>query len=571
MDIDMSQFAALFVEEAQEHLATLEAHLLKLQVDHCTAEELNEIFRAAHSIKGGSATFGLEKVTGVAHELESLLDLLRKGNLALTPEMVDASLKARDVIAQLIEEFEGKGVADGAAIVTVCEQLRALAQQKAAPAPEAAPAPAPPTIEGEGETFGFFEGAPAAPSANSAPIAPAAPPTRASGESSSIRVSVEKVDQIINLVGELVITQSMLSQMADDAESHLHDRLSASLAQLDRNTRDLQEAAMAIRMMPISAVFNRFPRVVRDLASKLGKQVELRLVGESTELDRGLIEKISDPLTHLVRNSLDHGIEPPKERLAAGKPAFGTVTLHACHLGGNIVIEVSDDGRGLNRERILAKARERGLNVPDNPHDDEVWNLIFEPGFSTAAEVTDVSGRGVGMDVVRSNIVALGGRVEIHSEAGRGTRMTVRLPLTLAILDGMSLSCGDEVFILPLNYIVESLRPSMDAVKTITGRGRVVHIRGEYLPVISLAAAMNIDSPIIEEHEGILVILETGQRRIALLVDALLGQHQVVIKSLEKNYRKVPGVSGATIMGDGRVALILDAPNLARMPNRACA
>ncbi len=376
---------------------------------------------------------------------------------------------------------------------------------------------------------------------------------------------MEKVDQIINLVGELVITQAMLAQMAEANDSRLQERLALSLAQLDRNTRDLQEAAMSIRMMPISAVFNRFPRVVRDLSAKLGKQVELRLTGEGTELDKGLIEKITDPLTHLVRNSLDHGIEPPAERIAAGKPAQGTVTLSASHQGGNIVIEVKDDGRGLNRERILAKARERNIAVPDNPRDEEVWALIFEAGFSTAEQVTDVSGRGVGMDVVRSNIVSLGGRVEIASVAGRGTTMTVRLPLTLAILDGMSVACGEEVFILPLNYIVESLRPAPDAVKTITGRGRVVHIRGEYLPVVSLGEVMNIERKAAAEHEGILVILETGQRQVALFVDALVGQHQVVIKSLETNYRKVPGISGATIMGDGRVALILDAPGIARM------
>jgi len=322
---------------------------------------------------------------------------------------------------------------------------------------------------------------------------------------------------------------------------------------------------MSIRMMPISAVFNRFPRVVRDLAARLSKQVELRLIGEGTELDRGLIEKITDPLTHLVRNSLDHGIEPADARVEAGKPPTGVITLSASHQGGNIVIEVRDDGRGLNRERILAKARERGLAVPDNPRDEEIWALIFEPGFSTAEAVTDVSGRGVGMDVVRSNILSLGGRVEISSLEQRGTTITVRLPLTLAILDGMSVACGDEVFILPLTSIVESLRPGPDAVKTITGRGRVVHIRGEYLPVVSLAGVMNLAGRAQAEHEGILIIMETGQRRVALFVDALLGQHQVVIKSLETNYRKVPGISGATIMGDGRVALILDAASIARM------
>ena len=619
MDLDMSQFTAIFVDEAHEHLAAMESQLLAIQVESVTKAELNEIFRAAHSIKGGSATFGLGDVTGVAHELESLLDLLRNGELALTHEMVDALLKARDVIAQMIAAFEGKGSVDADEVALVCAALKRLAApsgsargatssqrpqpgsaatapaaQSSTPAPSApspaapmsrpaAPAatadpPAPQRAEppsrppgagtsppatlppGEGVAFGFFEGAPASP-AQAAPARAASP----SFESSSIRVSVEKVDQIINLVGELVITQAMLAQTAASGDSRLQERLTLSLAQLDRNTRDLQEAAMSIRMMPISTVFNRFPRVVRDLAARLGKQVELRLVGETTELDKGLIEKISDPLTHLVRNSLDHGIETPAERVASGKSAMGLVTLMASHQGGNIVIEVRDDGRGLDRERILAKARERGIAVPENPHDEEVWALIFEPGFSTAAAVTDVSGRGVGMDVVRSNIVSLGGRVEIHSEAGRGTCMTVRLPLTLAILDGMSVSCADEVFILPLNSIVESLRPAPDAVKTIAGRGRVVQIRGEYLPVVALADMMGLQARVSAESDGILVVVETGQRRMALFVDALLGQHQVVIKSLERNFRKVSGVSGATIMGDGRVALILDASGLARM------
>mgnify|MGYP000670751593 CR=1 FL=1 len=322
---------------------------------------------------------------------------------------------------------------------------------------------------------------------------------------------------------------------------------------------------MSIRMMPISFVFSRFPRVVRDLASKLGKEVELKTVGEGTELDKGLIEKIADPLTHLVRNSLDHGIEMPEVRLAAGKSAGGTITLKASHQGGNIVIEVNDDGAGLNREKILAKARERGMAVAETISDQEVWQLIFEAGFSTAAVVTDVSGRGVGMDVVKRNIHALGGRVEIDSALGQGTRISVRLPLTLAILDGLSVSVGGELFIIPLTYIVESLQPKADEVQTISGRGRVVHVRGEYLPVVALHEVFNLRPLIAEVHEGVVVILETEGRKTALFVDALVGQHQVVIKSLESNYRRVQGVSGATIMGDGRVALILDAMAIAQV------
>jgi two-component system chemotaxis sensor kinase CheA len=325
---------------------------------------------------------------------------------------------------------------------------------------------------------------------------------------------------------------------------------------------------MSIRMMPISFVFSRFPRVVRDLAAKLGKQVELNTVGEGTELDKGLIEKIADPLNHLVRNSLDHGIETPEKRLAAGKSAHGTVTLRAFHQGGNIVIEVDDDGAGLDRQRILAKARERGLSADDSMSDQEVWQLIFEAGFSTAETVTAVSGRGVGMDVVKRNVHALGGRVEIEATAGVGTRISVRLPLTLAILDGMSVSVGGEIFIIPLTFIVESLQPSVEDTKTISGKGTVVHVRGEYLPVVSLGEMLNSKSRPADAERGILVIVEAEGCKTALYVDDLVGQHQVVIKSLESNYRKVRGVSGATIMGDGKVALILDVEALVRMSRR---
>jgi two-component system chemotaxis sensor kinase CheA len=317
-------------------------------------------------------------------------------------------------------------------------------------------------------------------------------------------------------------------------------------------------------MMPIGFVFSRFPRVVRDLAAKLNKEVELKTVGEGTELDRGLIEKIADPLTHLVRNSLDHGIESPDKRIAAGKSPKGTITLRAFHQGGNIVIEVGDDGAGLNREKILEKARSRGMPVSDAMSDQEVWALIFEAGFSTAAVVTDVSGRGVGMDVVRRNIQALGGNVEIDSALGAGTRMSIRLPLTLAILDGMSVSVGGEVFIVPLTAIVESLQPARDDIKSVQGGQSVLHVRGEYLPIIPLHGVFNIRPRVTEMDKGIFMILESDGVKKAIFVDDLLGQHQVVIKSLQTNYRKVPGISGATIMGDGRVALILDVGSIVR-------
>ncbi|MES2562544.1 MAG: chemotaxis protein CheW, partial [Pseudomonadota bacterium] len=448
------------------------------------------------------------------------------------------------------------------------------------------PAPAPEPAADSG--YGFFdaiptptaEGEPAAAASEAKPVEGAGAPPKlesvetprrratdkpgatAQAESSTIRVDVDKVDMLINLVGELVITQAMLAQNTANIDPVAHENLLNGLVQLERNTRDLQESVMSIRMMPMSFVFSRFPRVVRDTAGKLGKQVELKTEGESTELDKSLIEKLTDPLTHLVRNSLDHGIEAPDTRIAAGKSAHGTLTLRAFQQGGNIYVEVKDDGAGLNREKILAKAREKGMNVSDTMSDQDVYALIFEAGFSTAEKVTDVSGRGVGMDVVRRNIREMGGSVEIDSSAGRGTRITIRLPLTLAILDGLSVSVGGETFIIPLTHISESLQPNAADIKTVSGHGLTVHVRGDYLPVIALHEVFGIKPHVTELEKGIMVILESERVRSALFVDALLGEHQVVIKSLETNYRRVPGVAGATIMGDGRVALILDAAAL---------
>lgn len=377
-------------------------------------------------------------------------------------------------------------------------------------------------------------------------------------ESTSIRVAVEKVDQLINLVGELVITQSMLAQRSGELDPVAHGDLLNSMGQLERNARDLQESVMSIRMMPMEYVFSRFPRLVRDLASKLGKEVELTLLGSSTELDKSLIERIIDPLTHLVRNSLDHGIEAPAKRLAEGKAAVGNLTLSAEHQGGNICIEVVDDGAGLNRERILAKALSSGLPVSDSMSDEEVGMLIFAPGFSTAEQVTDVSGRGVGMDVVKRNIQEMGGHVEIASKQGKGTTIRILLPLTLAILDGMSVRVADEVFILPLNAVMESLQPLANDLHPLAGGERVLEVRGEYLPLVELWNVFDVQDAKTEATQGIVVILQSAGKRYALLVDQLIGQHQVVVKNLESNYRKIPGISAATILGDGSVALIVD-------------
>ena len=641
MSFDLSKFYQVFFEEAAEHLANMESLLVALDVANPAMDDLNAIFRAAHSIKGGAGTFGFTDMTAVTHVLETLLDKLRKQEMTLTEEMVSAFLEAGDAISTQLAAHRGEGEVDQAQIRTVCEKLEHLTatdvqsstvvphhlvqpaqtddaygffESLAEPAtveagygffddvPVVAASPADqgyglfdnvsvvaaqPVDQGYGffddrphhtaavesnQGYGFFTEvvAPATAAEKAAPEAPSllakeAHPNRRAADrvappaaESSIRVSVEKVDQLINLVGELVITQAMLAQSASQLDEAVLERLQNGLNQLDRNTRDIQEAVMSVRMMPISFVFSRFPRVVRDLASKLHKKIDLKTLGETTELDKGLIEKIADPLTHLIRNSLDHGIETPEKRLAAGKPEHGTITLNAFHQGGSIVIEVADDGAGLNREKILRKARERGLNVSENMSDDAVWMLIFEAGFSTAEVVTDVSGRGVGMDVVKRNIADMGGKVELSSAEGHGTRTTIRLPLTLAILDGLSVAVGEQTFIIPLGAIVESLQITEKELKTVSGEGLLLQVRGEYLPLVALHEIFNIKSALRNWSGGIVVIIETEGKKTALLVDELLGQHQVVIKSLESNFRKVYGMSGATIMGDGRVALILD-------------
>ena len=622
--LDLSQFYEVFFEETAEHLAEMENLLLGLDPATATAsdDQLNAIFRAAHSIKGGGGTFGFTDMTAVTHELESLLDRARKRELTLTVEMVDVLLAAGDILKGQLACHRGQaGAAPDAN--ECCARIRMLALGDGALAPVIAGAP---VAEDDNEGFGFFDGAPGQPGPVVAlaaePVAAAVPDCGygffeplavASGvvlandaqadtldgerrtgnrgrratdhtapdaattgrreadkavpaaEMTSIRVGVEKVDQLINLVGELVITQAMLAQTASKAEGGASEALTSSMEHLERNTRDLQEAVMSIRMMPISFVFNRFPRVVRDIAAKLHKQVNLKTAGEGTEIDKGLIEKLADPLTHLVRNSLDHGIETPDIREAAGKPAAGTITLQAYHQGGNIIIAISDDGAGLNRQRILDKAHERGLPVHERMSDQEVWQLIFEAGFSTAAVVTDVSGRGVGMDVVKRNIKAMGGRVDIESHDGEGTKILISLPLTLAILDGMSVSVGGELYILPLTCIVESLQPKPEQIKTVQG-GNVICVRDEYLPVLPLHHVFGAAMQHLDISKGIVVIVEANERKTALYVDALVGQHQVVIKSLETNFRRVHGISGATIMGDGRVALIVDPASLSSAP-----
>ncbi|QLN19516.1 chemotaxis protein CheA [Escherichia coli] len=636
MSMDISDFYQTFFDEADELLADMEQHLLNLQPEAPDAEQLNAIFRAAHSIKGGAGTFGFSVLQETTHLMENLLDEARRGEMLLNTDIINLFLETKDIMQEQLDAYKQSQEPDAASFDYICQALRQLAIEskgestpamarlsvvaKSEPQDEQGNSESPRRIllsrlkAGEADLLEeelehlttltdvvkaadslsailpgdiaeddikavlcfvieadqiAFETVESAPKIFPPPVlklaaeqAPAGrvereKPTRGS-ESTSIRVAVEKVDQLINLVGELVITQSMLAQRSSELDPVNHGDLITSMGQLQRNARDLQESVMSIRMMPMEYVFSRYPRLVRDLAGKLGKQVELTLVGSSTELDKSLIERIIDPLTHLVRNSLDHGIELPEKRLATGKDSVGNLILSAEHQGGNIYIEVTDDGAGLNRERILAKAASQGLSVSDNMTDDEVAMLIFAPGFSTAEQVTDVSGRGVGMDVVKRNIQEMGGHVEIQSKQGVGTTIRILLPLTLAILDGMSVRVADEVFILPLNAVMESLQPREADLHPLAGGERVLEVRGEYLPIVELWKVFNVAGAKTEATEGIVVILQSGGRRYALLVDQLIGQHQVVVKNLESNYRKVPGISAATILGDGSVALIVD-------------
>jgi two-component system chemotaxis sensor kinase CheA len=756
MTLDITQFYQTFFDEADELLAQMEQLLLNLDIAHPDPEDLAAIFRAAHSIKGGAATFGFTALTETTHILESLLDRARNNELVLRKDMIDTFLETKDVLSGQLADYRASAEPDAAVAKAICaklEQLHAESRGVAAPAAAApvevavtAPIEEFATVEegsppehvveqavqaagewndGEPAQTGQAEGtgdaddaagphlkitlrgvdekdqellaeelgnlgnivgqvksggdltlwlqtdvtsddiiavccfvidesqisigrgtapadgaqqgepgtpdaepsspaqaapaasaatntagpvaaatvaqpapAPAAEPAKAAPApaaaqapaasAPAAAPASAGAaageqdrkaarpaaaaggaEGSSIRVGVEKVDQLINLVGELVITQAMLAETTSTFDPALHDRLFNGMAQLERNARDLQEAVMSIRMMPMDYVFSRFPRLVRDLAAKLGKEVELVTFGQATELDKSLIERIIDPLTHLVRNSLDHGIETVEARRAAGKASTGQLVLSAAHHGGNIVIEVSDDGAGLRRDKILAKAAKQGMQVSETMTDEEVWNLIFLPGFSTAEQVTDVSGRGVGMDVVKRNIQSMGGHVEITSHAGKGSTTRIVLPLTLAILDGMSVKVGNEIFILPLNFVMESLQPQAEDIYTVANGERVVRVRGEYLPLVALHEVFNVDGAKQEPTQGIVTIMQTEGRRFAMLIDELVGQQQVVVKNLETNYRKVRGISAATILGDGRVALIVDVAALNRESRNA--
>lgn len=624
--MDMNDFSQIFFTEAEELLAEMEQQLLGLNVTTPDPEQLNAIFRAAHSLKGGAATFGFTALQETTHLLENLLDQARAGERALSRAIVNLFLECKDIMQAQLEAYQSSQEPDEASFRYICEALRAIALEGQQPEPtpvetkksadEVKLLVTLSNIDGREQTMlreelshmgsivdvettpesmkvtlltsatadditavlcfvvnaGQIAVAPvesrpdAVPESTPAvlPKSIAAPARTAGQESGSIRVAVSKVDQIINQVGELIITQAMLSQLSRTLDPASYDLLSSCVAQMERNTRELQESVMSIRMMPMDYVFSRFPRLVHDLGARLNKQVELILKGGSAELDKSLIERIIDPLTHLVRNSLDHGIEETEMRVAKGKSPVGTLTLSAEHHGGNIVIEVSDDGAGLNREKILAKARSQGMTISDTMSDDDVWMLIFAAGFSTAESVTDVSGRGVGMDVVRRNILAMGGHVDVLSTPGAGTTIRIILPLTLAILDGMLVKVGEEIYVLPLGAVMESLRPTEAMLCRFVGEERLLQVRGEYLPLVLLRQRLSVpgDAP---ADDGIVVIVQSAGCRYALWVDQLIGQQQVVVKNLEHNYRKVPGVSAATILGDGSVALILDVVELSTL------
>lgn len=648
MSIDMRQFHQTFFEESLEGLASMEAELLHLEkaasnnghgIVMADPEILNTIFRAAHSIKGGSSTFGFEDVAAFAHVLESRLDALRDGRSRPDRRVISLLLLSVDCLRSLIISARTGKEADRNAIEAVRVQLESLESEKsatqipltapAAPAPDAAhwrigfrphgrlfhTGNDPLRILRELNDMGEFRaqadisGLPAwdrmdpeecylawnieltGPVSRDSitevfswviddcvldivPQRVQALPQRAIAEAvasmdahaDTLRVSVPKVDALINTVGELVITQTMLSQLTNNFSFDNLSRLFAGIAQLERNTRELQESVMHIRMLPLSFAFNRLPRLVHDMSQKLEKKVELIIHGEQTEIDKTVIDRLIDPLLHLVRNSLDHGIEPPAERRAAGKPETGCIELKAYQKGGNVVIDIRDDGRGLSYERILAKAVERGLVAESaEPSPEEIVEMIFMPGFSTAETVSDVSGRGVGMDVVRNNIRSLGGSVEVISQKGQGACFTVRLPLTLAILDGLSVQVGTHTYILPLVSIVESVRIRPEQVTRPAGGPELYGLRKEYMPLLRLYELFHIEPRSSDLAQGLLVIVEADGKKAGLYVDDLLGQQQVVIKSLATHYRKVEGISAATILGDGTVAMILDVAGLIRL------
>lgn len=677
MSEDLSEFHAVFFEEADELIENMEAELLEMLGDPSDPERVNTVFRAAHSIKGGSATFGFDQIAKFTHVMETLLDQVREGTKQPSPDLIDLQLRSTDCLRVMMAAAKGEAEPDDVLAAQLLQELETMLQEQGDATPDSEPDAAPdspsldnPSLDSPSrdsnsqtwlislepgpeslktandpipilaelnnlgtatitldqsklpavddfnpeqsylawqieliseadedkirEVFDWIdvsskismELTTSAPdkserlpeSASTEPAASQDHPDQATAQPdnqksadpeqkakppaktkavSSIRVGTDKIDKLINLVGELVITQSMLQEEGDKLPPEIVEKLQSGLAQLERHTRDLQENVMQIRMVPISNAFNRLPRMIHDLTNKLGKQVELTMVGEQTELDKTVLESIGDPLVHLVRNAVDHGIEDPADRIAAGKDEVGSVELHAYHEAGNIVIEIRDDGRGIDTAKVLAKAKDKGLVAPDQIlPDGSVYDLLFHPGLSTADQVSDVSGRGVGMDVVRRNIQSLGGNVEVDSKLGEGSVFTIRLPLTLAIVDGQLVTVNQQTYVIPLVSIIESIQVETKQVNSIAERGKLYRLRDEYIPLVRLASLFGMHNA--ENSEQLMVVVESDQGKVGILVDDLLAQQQVVIKSLEANYKQVDGVAGGTILGDGTVSLILD-------------
>ena len=696
----LEQLKQTFFDECAELMQDIEVGLTEMREGGGSDDTVNAVFRAVHSVKGGAGIFGFEALVEFAHVFETVLDSVRRGDLAATTEVTDVLLAASDVLSDLVTmSRSGEPItpgygkecrtalehlinADGAAAddnspapadfegfaftpvrfdqfdeptdatrsyaiafrpkpemlknanepLYILRELRKLGELElvahielppltelepdhpyvgwtgtlrttaaraqveevfefvvgdceleiveADPVPAAASmaeagAPsADPVADAPAEGGGFAQAA--APPAESAqqdsPGAPAEKVEVAAGAraqpakpaATTTRVELEKIDRVVNMVGELVIAQAMLGQIVQGLPEDMAGRLAQMLEEVVFHTRELKDSVMSMRAQPVGSVFQRMPRLIRELAAKTGKKVRLETVGESTEVDRTIIERLSDPLTHIIRNSVDHGIESPADRLAAGKSEEGTVRLMAEHRGGRIIIEIRDDGAGVNPERVLKKAREKGLVGPDAAlSDDEINNLIMMPGFSTAEAISDISGRGVGMDVVRSNIQDLGGRISLKSERGRGMTIQLALPLTLAVMDGMVIKVGRETYVMPLPTIVECLRPARTDVQNLIGTRGMLRLRGDLVPLVRLSDLLDVQSAPSESSDSVVIITEAGdESRFGLIVDELCGHQQVVVKSIEESYGSVPGIAGATILGNGRVAFILDVEKL---------
>ncbi len=582
---DEAEFVKGFVEEAGEHLEAIEAAVLEVENSPEDRDKINDLFRPFHTIKGMAGFLNLRDINRLTHEVETLLDQARKGQRQVTPGLIDVIFEAVDVLkAQIaaVAEWVASPTADPVPQPPVAEMINRLRQMvagqiepggsgaagAASEAPQAQSAAEAPAADA---TPVQSQAAPAAQPAASKPAAskpaaakaPASKPKQLTEQ--SIRIDTAKLDALIDLVGELVIAQTLV-QASDQV---VHDsKLAKDIGQVTKIVREVQEVAMSMRMVPIGPTFQKMARLARDVSRKAGKKVNLTIEGEETELDKTVIQQIGDPLVHMIRNAIDHGIETPEERRAAGKPEAGEVHLAAGHRNGNVVIEIRDDGKGLDAQKLIAKAIERGIVQPgEELTEQQAYNLIFAPGFSTAEKVTDISGRGVGMDVVRRNIEQLRGKVEITSQPGRGTTFTIHLPLTLAIIDGMIVRVGRERYIIPTVAIEQSLRPRAEQITNVQGRGEILNVRGQLVPLIQLGALFGLTGW-TNPAEAMVVVARCEDRLIGLVVNDLLGQQQVVIKSLGERFRHVRGISGAAILGDGRVGLILEMPGLAWLHER---